>query len=374
MIDDLRIHLAIIMYLLGCFALMIYNAIIIYRKKRQRNTMARRTESWMTSINKEILTREVIETLSLVHEREIVQRLNRVEDLIAYMNALNHFKQDHKQAHFFNNYMNMLVKSNVFFTLSIDYLEKRNEEKAYFAYFISQYPQAAQTESGVCTNTTNTIVSYINDSDIYCRTNVLKALCKVGDMYGIVNVLQFYSDSNSYVHHKLLAEDLFNFAGDREVLALFLWDNYRTWNFNIVVGVVTFITMFSTAFKTAFLPALKNKSLNAEIRLAIIRYYKKYHHAPAQDTIIEYLGQTDNYAFANQAASALSEYPSNATTSALTIALDSDNWYVRRNAIVSLIALGEYTGGMVDSDLPSTNTEARQLIQYTLEHASEEKV
>jgi len=353
---------------------MIYNAIIIYRKKRQRNTMARRTESWMTSINKEILTREVIETLSLVHEREIVQRLNRVEDLIAYMNALNHFKQDHKQAHFFNNYMNMLVKSNVFFTLSIDYLEKRNEEKAYFAYFISQYPQAAQTESGVCTNTTNTIVSYINDSDIYCRTNVLKALCKVGDMYGIVNVLQFYSDSNSYVHHKLLAEDLFNFAGDREVLALFLWDNYRTWNFNIVVGVVTFITMFSTAFKTAFLPALKNKSLNAEIRLAIIRYYKKYHHAPAQDTIIGYLGQTDNYAFANQAASALSEYPSHATTSALTIALDSDNWYVRRNAIVSLIALGEYTGGMVDSDLPSTNTEARQLIQYTLEHASEEKV
>jgi len=359
MINDLRIHLAIIMYMGGCLSLMIYNAIVILHKKNRNKAMLCNTDKWIKAIHEQVAANRVI--LSPKHEKHLLKSLKHAEKLIAFSNALNYWKLE-DSFHFYNPYMDMLVQSDAFHMLAIVYKEKKNEERAYFAYFVSQHPQVAKNTEGICIDMMNAIVSYIETSDIYCRVNVFKALCTVGNMYGIVSVLQFFSDKFNFVHHKLLADDLSKFVGDKEVLALHLWGKYRQWNDNIMLGVITFITMFSDRFKNAFLPVLQNPLASVEIRLAIIRYYKEYSFDMAQPVLIEYLSQTENYDIAAEAASALGAYPGRSTTTALISALQSDSWYVQYNAASSLVALGECW----DSD-------ALPLIQYMMEHMNNEK-
>jgi len=362
--------MAILMYLIGCCALMAYNAIIIYRKIRNNKDMLKSTEKWVKSICQQLYKCGAT-MISPRHRKRLLKKLGRVEKLIAFSNALECFKIQYGN-NLHDKYVSMLMQSEVFHAVAVEYGRKKNEERAYFAYFISRYPQLAQNEKGINANTVDTMFSYIEASDIYCRANVLKALCKVGDMHGIVNVLQLFSDKNNFLHHRLLAEDLFSFAGDREVLALHLWGKHKVWNNNIILGVVTFIAMSSDGFKDVFLPVLQIKSVGAEIRLAIIQYYKKYNYKPVQHVLIEYLNQTDNYELALEAASALSMYPGYSTTDALVSALQNENWHVRYAAASSLVALGEYSDGLI-AELTNSDGDALQIVQYMLAHTSNEK-
>ena len=350
---------------------MIYNTIVILQKENSNATMLKNTDKWIKSMYQQLANKNEIKIFDSVHENHLLKSLRHVENLIAFSNALNHLKLERNNS-FYIKYMSMLAHSKIFHTLAIVYRHKKNEERAYFAYFISQYPQLAKNTEGICTDTINTMISYIEASDIYCRSNVLKALCRVGDLHGIVNILQLFNDKTIFIYHGLLAEDLFSFAGDKEAMALHLWEKYKTWNDNIMLGVVTFITMFSSVFKNAFLPVLQNKSTSTEIRLAIIRYYKKYHFKPAQPILVEYLRQTENYDFAAHAADVLCAYPERNTINALTSALQSENWHVQYSAASSLVTLGVYSESFI-KDLTNSNNNALQIVQYMLEHTSDEK-
>jgi len=319
---------------------MIYNAITVYRKKKQQKYYDKQYSKYVVAIYQQFPHGVDVVALSPKHVKYLIKSLVRVENLIAFSGTLNHLKLN-GCSNIFENYMGLLVQSRVFSTIAINYSEKKNEERAYFAYFISQYPVLAKNTEGICTNTINTMVSYITDSDIYCRANVLKALCRVGDMHGIINVLQSFSDQQNFIHHRLLAEDLYNFAGDKEVLALYLWGKYKIWNDNVMLGVITFIAMFSDGFTNTFLPVLQNKATGTEIRIAIIQYYNRYNFKPAQPVLLELLAQTDNYDLAMESAATLSVYPGHTTTNALSDALQSENWYVKHNAAYSLVALNE---------------------------------
>ena len=361
MINDIRIHLSIIMYMFGCFSIMAFNAVMIYRKKVDNKAMQKNTDKWIKTIHQQLNSNIV--------SRRVTKKLKHVEKLMAFYTALNHFK--HRCSDSYDKYMTMLTESAVFQPIALAYKKKKSAERAYFAYFVNQYPSVAKNTDGICKNITDTMVSFITASNIYCGVNVLKALCRVGDMHGVINTLQFFSDKSVYVHHKLLAEDLHSFSGNKEELAAKLWENHSMWSDNIVLGVISFITMFSDGFKSDFLPVLERQSTNATICLAIIRYYKKYSFAPAQPILIKHLNQTDNYDIAIEAASALSTYPGFITTRALGGALQSENWHVRYNAASSLVELGVFTDNTSDR-IPSGNNDVQQMVQYRLAHANGE--
>jgi len=358
------------MYMFGCFSIMIYNAFVIYRKKSRSKAMKKNTAGWIKSVCQQITANDA--AICPRHKKHLIKNLAHVEELIAFSHALNFFNLGYSKD-FYNKYMSILVESKIFQSLALAYKKKKNEEQAYFAHFVSQHPSVAKNAEGICKNTTDSIVSFTVNSDIYCRVNVLKALCKLGDMHGIISVLQFYSDKPAFIHHKLLAEDLYGFAGDKEVLALTLWEKHKFLNDNIVLGVITFIAMFSDRFKTAFLPVLQSQSANADIRLALIRYYKEYNFEPAQPILIEYLNQTDSYELAMAAALSLSAYPGFATIHALNTALESENWYVRYNAVSSLVELGAYRDRF-SYNAQSRDSNVLQMIDYKLDHANEKYV
>ena len=330
--------------------------------------MKKNTAKWI----KVICQQTVNATISSKNRRDLINKLTQVEELIAFSHALNSIKYEHDED-MYKNYMATLVKRRVFLSLAHVYKKKKSEERAYFAYFVSKHPLVAKNTEGICKNTINTMVSFTANSDIYCRVNVLKALCKLGDVQGIVDVLQFYSDKPAFIHHRLLAEDLYSFTGNKEVLALKLWEHHKLWNNNIVLGVITFISLFSDGFKTTFLPMLQSQSVSADILIAIIRYYKKYVFEPIQPILIEYLNQTENYELAIEAASSLSVYPRPTTIHALNSALESENWYVRYNAVSSLVEIGAYTD-CFNNNAQNSDNNVLQMIDYILDHANEKYV
>jgi len=354
----------------GCFSIMIYNVFVIYRKKRRSKTMKKNTTRWINGICQLFDANDA--TISPKNRRHLIRTLTHVEELIAFSHALCFVNLEYSKD-IYKKYMSMLVERKVFLSLTHVYKKKKNEEQAYFAHFISQHPSVAKNKEGICKNTIDTMVSFTVNSDIYCRVNVLKALCRLGDMQGIVSVLQFYSDKPTFIHHKLLAEDLYGFAGDKEGLALELWDKHKLWNDNITLGIITFIAMFSGGFRTAFLPILQSQSVSADIRLALIRYYKEYNFEQAQPILQEYLNQTENYDFAIEAASSLSAYPGLSTTYALNTALESENWYVQYNAVSSLVELGAYPDSFSNNG-QCRDSNVLQMIDYKLSHANEKYV
>jgi len=356
--------------MIGCFSIMIYNAFVIYRKKSRSKAMKKNTAGWIRAVDQQLAANNA--DICPKHKKRLTKSLTHVEELIAFSHALNFIYLEYGKD-LYKKYVRILVEGKIFQLLALVYKRKKNEERAYFAYFVSRHPAVAKNAEGICKNTTDTMVSFTTNSDIYCRVNVLKALCKLGDMQGIVSALQFFSDKPTFIHHKLLAEDLYSFAGDKEVLALKLWENHELWNNNIVLGIITFITMFSGGFKTAFLPVLQNQSAGADTRLAIIRYYKKYSFEPARPILIEYLDQTENYELAIEAASCLSVYPGFATKHALKTALQSENWYVRYNAVSSLVELGAYQDSL-SNNAQSSDSDLSQMIDYKLDHANEKYV
>jgi len=358
------------MYLLGCVSIMVYNAMVIIRKNNSSKAMVRNTDRWAKEIKIQLEQDEY--ELNPKHEKNLRRYLRNVEQLIAYSNALGRIKNEDYAAAL-DRYMVKLVENDVFVYLTADYRDRRTQERAYLAFFISQYPQVAKNSDGISSGTVDNMVSYIEDSDIYCRVNVLKALSHVGDMYGVANVLQFFSERRYFIHHKLLADELLCFVGNKEDLAKRLWSNHRIWNPNIMLGVVNFITMCSGAFDEEFLPVLKNPSANVEIRLAIMRYYRKNIYSQVHPILLEYLSQTENYDFAIVAAFVLDAYPSPVTTAALKAALESDKWHVRYNAITSLVNLGEYSEDMVN-ELIEHDNDALQILQYKLEHAGGKEI
>jgi len=343
---------------------------VIYRKKSRSKAMKKNTAEWIKAVSQQLDANGA--SICSKHKKRLIKSLTHVEELIAFSHALNFTKLEYGKD-IYKKYVLLLVESKIFQSLALAYKKKKNDERAYFAYFVSLHPSVAKNAEGLCKNTTDTIALFIVKSDIYCRANVLKALCRLGDMHGLVSVLQFYSDKPAFIHHKLLAENLYSFAGDKEVLALKLWSNHSLWNDNVVLGIITFIAMFSDKFKNAFLPVLQSQTASMGIRLAIIRYYKEYNFEPAQPILIEYLNQTECYELAMEAATSLSVYPGLATTHALKTALESENWYVQYNAVSSLVELGVYPDSS-SYNAQIYNNDVLQMIKYKLDHANEKYV
>jgi hypothetical protein len=130
----------------------------------------------------------------------------------------------------------------------------------------------------------------------------------MGNVPGIVNVLQIVHDRDLFMHNQLLTNELSKFTGDQEILGDYLWSETQKWNDNITVSVIQFITRFSPRYDKAFLPILQDSSASAEVRGAIVRYYRKYTYEPARQILTELANDSTDMDLAIEAESALVSY------------------------------------------------------------------
>jgi|GEM_PF-1497383 len=367
MINDIRIHLAIIMYVAGCISLILYNFVVIYRKYRNDKALAKNKNVWIQRIMKQ-LNHDVI-VLSPAHTKQLKKQLTTAEHLNAFHQALLFIRESYGESTL-KQYLKMLINFDVVAPIACSFRRRDNEEKAYFAHFIATYPELANKSDNRII--TETLIAFTSNADIYCKVNVLKALCGLADKNGVVNVLQQMNAQSDYAHYKLLADTLNMYRANKFDFAQTLWAKHLEFSNNILLGIITFIDINSFNFDQSFLELLKRKSTHEKVRNILILYFGQHVYESALNTICDYAAQANNHQLAASAALALGIYSDVHAINTLNDALHSTNWQVRYNASQSLVKLDAHHR-VLDNESHFKETDVLLMIRYLQNQIFNEK-
>lgn len=136
----------------------------------------------------------------------------------------------------------------------------------------------------------------------------------------------------------MVTDGLLSFQGDRELLAEELWKNWTHYSTYYKICFVNFFRMISGNFTERLLIVLKDEENDRELRLAVIRYFRKYKYDKAWEylcCLVEEWRELD-WEYAALSALALESYPGKRTIDALKKGCESRNWYIRYNSAQSL--------------------------------------
>lgn len=180
----------------------------------------------------------------------------------------------------------------------------------------------------------------------------------------IEKAFNLLNEQQNFHHAKLLTDGLLKFQGDVSLLCETLWKHHKEWDQTLMMSVVDYIRFRDQTYGLKFLPELKKESTDLEIRLAILRYYRKYQIWEAYEVILDCVNGEYGNECAIVACAALENYPKSETIAVLKKALTNANWYVRKNAAASLIKLGTQEG--VEEILTGNDRFAREMLAYTM--------
>jgi len=212
MVNDIRIYIAIGIFMLISISLMIFNLVIIYYSKNRDAYSSKRNKKWRGVIYRQSGIAPGKKQKASKHEKFLLKKLSNPENLVAYSNALQYLKNEFYEE--YRDYINKIYP--IFLQLANKYGKKPSIEKACYADFVCNFPQIAK--GGMYGHLVDTIITYTDDSSIHCSVNVLRALCSISSTEGVVRTLQMLNDESVFVHNLTLINELSNFNGDKEVL------------------------------------------------------------------------------------------------------------------------------------------------------------
>lgn len=356
----LTIQIVIYMYAVICLGLVTYSMFYNLLEKKMNRLNNKQIIFWEEAINDQCKEFAKGSRVQEKHKEFLCKRLINVNELIAFQSALQ--KHQKEQTDKIDDYI--IEITSVFLFLSIEYGNKEDMEKSYLAYVVSIFwPHNIYKDHRI----SDILLSYLINTTVYCRENVLQALYSIGNIRAVENALRILNDYEYFHHYKLLADGLITFSGDKNALAEVLWRNCKEWDERIVIAIIQFITMCDADFTEAFWETMNNSNVEIEIRLAIIRYYKKHYYEPARDKLYLYVEESNdkNLILGIVATSALVNYPGEITVTVLKKALMHNNWHIRRNAAIALINLG-ITDREIDEILNGDDVYASEMLSYSI--------
>lgn len=338
-----------------CIALLVYNVIYILASKRNDRTGSRNIGRWEGMLTKAWEELELTGTLSDDHVSLLKKRLKKINQLRLFHAAI----EPHLIETTVRRYLDL--NHNTFQYLASCYLQRPAMERSFFAYVISEYHPAGEGEHD---QLAELLLDFMQDSTVYCRENVLKALVALGYPFAIGHAFEMFSDLEIYHHPKLVSDEFMNYSGDKSNLVWYLWGRRNRFSEPLQISIVQFATQLSEEFSDEFLKALKASTTPLEVRFTLVRYFQKYSYPEVREFL--YSCAENENELAIPACAALSRYPGADTKEILTHALHSRNWYVRRNAARSLVTLGlsqeEITGLLASND-----RYANEMMKYMID-------
>lgn len=352
---SIDIKIVMYIYLFICVSLLIYNIVYIINIQIEKRKQHKHSLFWQNKIKTHLNYLKNHHQIEVTHHKLLTKKLIKTKELLAFIEALENLKNDQ----LFNKYIEEIYVNWQF--LALKYAKKDNMNKAFFAYVIATYPPKSKNEFSLIIQI---LLSYFNDSTIYCRENVLKALYALGNVQAVENALQIINDNHWFHHQKLLADGLSKFNGDKEKLMAKLWSHLNDWDENIMVSIVQFINQCNGPYQEIFLPILQSNQTQLEIRLAIIRYYRRHIYPPAKTILHTFLDDhKTNESILIVTAFAIDQYKDEKTILLLKKCLHHHNWYVRYNAARSLFNLHISLESLQDI-LTGKDRFAKEIIEY----------
>lgn len=330
----ISINTIIYFYMFICIALLLFNVIYILRSEKKSRRQIRAERFWMAAIEAECRRLERGLECSSEHAQKMQTRLTKIVELLAYQEAVLVTSARRGQA-LTQQYLDAFHHS--FFVLALEYSRRPAMERSFYAHLIARYHPDRDNGGN---RLAEALLTYFDDSTVFCRENVLQALYALGCASTVEQAFARMNQQGWHHHPRLLSDGLANFYGDREQLAWRLWRRCEGWTDPFQVAVVQFTAGISDIFCPVFLDALQNPDVGTERKFALIRYFQRQIYPPAKPVLLELLAQEDSNGLAIAAAAVLFRYPGEDTYQALMEALHSRNWYIRHNAASSLVALG----------------------------------
>lgn len=351
-----NVETVIYFFIFICFSMMVFNIVYIFQDHMKEKSIKRRQLRYEKQIYWQIGLIQMHAPLDSVHVRNVERQLRYLDNLIAFHDACVSL---HKQKE--NIYWYIQEMAPIFQNLIMKYERRNDMDKAYLAWVIGDLfsEHVEQYE-----HLSRLLLNYLENTTIYCRENTLSALYKLGNPKMIERAYQMLQDNHNVHHEKLLSDGLLKYTGDHEELAYLLWRHYGEWNSELMLPIINYIRYVSDDFTALFLPVLQNEEEDIEIRLAILRYYRRYYYAPVKEILIAYALQEKSVDLAILASAALTNYPGDDSIVALKKALCHKDWYVRKNAAQSLVSIAN--ADAYQDVFAGTDTYAKDMLTYVL--------
>lgn len=338
-----------------CFAILFYTLGFIFYRWYINKKQSENISYFLEFISKEMTLLEKNDYIELKHIGILKKQLKKINKLIAFEKALEQVKNDEQ----FPTYLNQLER--VIKSITIHYKSRNQMEQAYLARFIAEYAAVGKWHHPTIYKT---LVSYLENATIYLRESVLLATYQQPDSKWIINVFNYLSENNLFHHPKLIQDGLMKYPYDSDILIDDLWEKHDTFEESILLGLLGYITFKSDWFKETFYKMLKDERLNLEVKIRLIRYFKRHHYPKVEPLLIDFLkDEQDEIRIVT--AHTLGDYHSEHVINSLKEALKDFNFYVRRNAIQSLLDLGASEQDLYDI-LNGQDRYAKEMLLYQL--------
>ena len=347
-------------YLFICLVLMVFNILYIFYSSGLKKRIAKNAIHWEKEIKEQITYLQKGKEIEQSHMDSVLKKMKNTNQMVAYVRALELVKESNIDTREYSSALYLQVQG-----LAHAYAKKEKADKAFFAYFVAENPPCRGEDYRPLMEI---LISYLEDSTIYCRENVLKAFYAMGNTQAVETTIDWMEARGMFHHQKLLADGLMTFQGDKALLANRLWDKRWQYSTTTNVAVIQFISAKMDGYEEAFYEELKRTDVDIEIRIAMLRYFQRHYYAPIKGLLNEVVN-TPEMADENLlivATSVLGKYPGEDTKEALKKALRHRNWYVRKNAAASLVNITE-DEKEYESILKGKDRYAREILEYTLE-------
>lgn len=288
------------------------------------------------------------------------RRLSHINELLAFDQLMEELDLEDAV---YEAYIRQLQP--VFLYLATVYWKRESTQAAYYCYFLAKHKFRRHMEMDPFQQI---VLSYLKKDSLYCKINALKALCSFGSPAVLMGALEALGDGQeSQLHEKVVTEALLTYTGDADALIDLLWQRLERFALPIQRSVLDYIRFQSGDYCGRMLEILEDSRRDKELRLAAIRYFGKYHYAPARPVLLGFLNDSDptRWEYAAISATALARYDGKDVVDALLRAMNSSNWYIRSNAASSLEAHGLTYEEMLKV-LGGDDRYAREMLTYRL--------
>jgi len=252
--------------------------------------------------------------------------------------------------------------ASVFQILLPQYKAKNSVQKAYFMHFLFIFPEIMQNDDNIINYA---MMHFVFDKSIYCRENAMLFFYHKGSPRQVVNSLKKISKRNLYYSPKLLADDLLLFSGDPKSLSALLLSEFNEFNPNFQVAIMNYIRFKGEDRNEEIYKMLISRKYDKEVELAMIRYFANHKYDQAVEILLEMMRDYNLYSdeYRIVTAYALATYDTKETRRILARNLTNPNFYIRKNAAVSLSKM-DITIEEIKKVIEEKEQDANEMIEY----------
>lgn len=342
-------------YFTICILILLYTISFIFFRWYGQQREIKHVNNYVSIISKQQQILQDESFIERLHIQVLSKRLKSVNQLIAFEKALNQLEKSCSISPY------LLQLEPVIKNLVIHYQHRDPMEQAYLARFIATYAAKGKWHEPFIYQT---LISYLDHATIYLRESVLLATYQQPDAQWIIKVFHYLTENDLFHHSKLIQDGLLQYPYDGDALIDELWKYRDTYHQHILLGLIGFITYKSDRYKEVFYQLLKENDIDLEVKIRLIRYFKK-HVYPKVESLLIQLSKDKQDEIRIVAVHVLSEYKSEQVITSLKNALVDANYYVRRNASQSLLVMGVSLLDVMDV-LTGKDRYAKEMLRYQL--------